>query len=95
MNQQAKKQTGPGRPVGAKTADRDVVDVEVSRCKRCGSTDRAKYSSKIEVVGNGMHDGKPYTSVTVRHTQCLNPDCGQHRVDRFYQNSFAEIPQVN
>ena len=95
MNQQAKKQTGPGRPVGAKTADRDVVDVEVSRCKRCGSTDRAPYSSKIELVGCGVHNGQPYTSVIVRHTQCQNPDCYQHRVDRFYQNSTAEIRGMN
>ena len=95
MNQQAKKQAGPGRPVGAKTADRDVVDVEVSRCKRCGCTDRAPYSSKIELVGCGVHNGQPYTSVIVRHTQCQNPDCYQHRVDRFYQNSTAEIRGMN
>ncbi len=84
MNQ-AKK---PGRPLGAKTPDRDVVDVELSRCQRCGSTDRKNYSSRIEVVGGGIHNGEPYTSVIVRHTQCANPDCGQHRVDRFYQNSM-------
>ena len=86
MNQQPKK---TGRPLGSKTPDRDIVDVQVSRCKRCGSTDRKPYTSKVELVGNGIANGQPYTSVIVRHTQCANPDCGQHRVDRFYENSHG------
>jgi len=78
----------PGRPVGAKTEERDLVDAGGSRCARCGCTDRTKYSSRIEVIGCGVNrEGLRYTSVVCRHTQCLNPDCGQHRIDRFYENS--------
>jgi len=47
-----------------------------------------QYSSRIEVIGCGVNrEGLHYTSVVCRHTQCLNPDCGQHRIDRFYENS--------
>lgn len=78
-----------GRPVGAKTADRDAVDVVETRC-RCGSTARAPYDNSRTVEGEGVApDGEPYTEVILSPTHCLA--CGQHRVDRRYRN----VPQQN
>lgn len=91
MTAQAKpKKTG--RPIGAKTADRDLVDVPPSFCSRCGSTERSVYNDVIRREGDGIIegtggplDGTPYTAVELRPTKCLNPDCGQHRYDRTWE----------
>ena len=74
-----------GRPVGAKEIDREINDVELSRCPKCGSTDRAPYSAKTVVNFDGISpSGQPYASIVLRYTQCLNENCRQHRVDRFF-----------
>lgn len=85
MTMQAKpKKTG--RPSGATTADRDLVDVPPSRCTRCGCTERATYNDMKRIPGHGTApDGRPYTAVILRPTKCLNPDCGQHRNDRTWE----------
>lgn len=73
-----------GRPKGAKTVERDVVEVPASTCKRCGSTRRAPYKSAPKSVsGSGIRNGVRYNTVTWRHTSCL--DCGQYRVDVTYE----------
>lgn len=73
-----------GRPQGAKTADRDVVDIIATRCQSCGSTERTPYHEKREIHGAGQApDGKPYSAVTLRPTRCAT--CGQHRIDREYE----------
>jgi len=76
-----------GRPSGAKNIERDLNDVEPSRCKRCGSFDREKYTHKTVVNFDGVSPaGEPYTSIVLRYTRCANPQCGQHRIDRFFMN---------
>lgn len=77
-----------GRPKGSKNHDVDQVDGELTRCARCGSTNRSKYFSKTErqIAGTDVH-GKPYTHIVWRRTRCL--DCGQHRVDVHRENRAA------
>ena len=74
----------PGRPKGSKTRDRVVVDVRVSHCPICHSTERAEYiDAPQRIDGDGISpEGRPYTAVLLRRTSCLN--CGQYRVDRSY-----------
>jgi len=83
----AKKKTAQkkkrGRPPGAKTLDRDVVDVVVSKCK-CGSTKRTPYcQSPKRLPRKRDPHGNPCNEVVLRHTKCL--DCGQARIDRSYE----------
>ena len=62
----------------------DVITVEPSRCKRCGSTRRGDYYGKTEQAFRGEHNGQPFTHIVRRRTKCL--DCGQVRIDRAYEN---------
>jgi hypothetical protein len=73
----------PGRPQGAKSAT-DVVTVEPSRCRACGSTSRTPYTNTTEHEHRGLHEGRPYTHVVWRTTSCA--DCGQSRRDRHLEN---------
>ncbi len=85
------KQRKTGRPPGTPTADRDVVDVPPSRCARCGCTERADYHEIKRITGCGNDpSGNPYTAVILRPTRCLNPKCGQHRIDRTWEYSAPE-----
>lgn len=85
MNQPKKT----GRPLGAKTADMDLVDAVATRCKVCASTARTKYTQTQIIEGDGIApDGRPYTKVTLRRTCCVN--CGQHRIDRWYECKHEE-----
>lgn len=95
MSMQSKaKQTG--RPRGAVTADRDLVNVPPSRCQRCGCTERSPYHDVRRIEGNGTApDGQPYTAVILRPTKCLNPDCGQHRNDRTWEYLADETGAAN
>lgn len=77
-----------GRPIGP-SVQRDEVTVIVSRCKRCGSTRRARYSANRQIIRNvrgGVEPGtnNPVTHLIVRPTRCL--DCGQARRDVSYLN---------
>lgn len=73
-----------GRPTGAKTVDRDLVDTVATRCRVCNSTERTDYHQVTRIEGSGQApDGKPYSAVSLRPTQCLN--CGQYRTDREYE----------
>lgn len=95
MTAQAKPQK-TGRPKGTQTADRDLVDVPASRCARCGSTDRATYNDCKRIPGQGNDpSGQPYTAVILRPTKCLNPNCGQHRVDRTWEYVANETGETN
>jgi hypothetical protein len=71
----------PGRPPGPAPV-RDVVVVQISKCKKCGSTRRSPYVKKQELPYNGKSpvDGSDCSKVVNRPTKCL--DCGQHRVDK-------------
>ena len=74
-----------GRPKGAKTVQRDVVTVEPTRCRVCGSTDRDPYRATRRLPHSGFTPaGELYTTVVWRHTKCRH--CGQARVDQTFEN---------
>lgn len=74
----------PGRPAGSKTADRDHQVVVESRCQKCGSTNREKYTGTVVLQGDGVApDQKPYSERLIAKTRCL--DCGQARVVSRYK----------
>lgn len=79
---EAKKKRG--RPAGSKNKPRDEVEVFISSCRVCGSTDRSKYTHTTTMELEGvLATGQRYNQVTWRHTSCLH--CGQSRIDRFYE----------
>ena len=63
----------PGRPKGSKTQQHPVVEIEKTKCPKCGSTDRDPYlhTTKRELCGQ---------LVIWRKCRCSN--CGQIRVDK-------------
>lgn len=78
----------PGRPVGARNKQLEHADGELTRCK-CGSTRRASYFNRqVQTLVGLDAKGRPYTHLVKRRTACL--DCGQHRVDRHYENKPAK-----
>lgn len=74
-----------GRPKGSPNREVVQADGELTRC-HCGSTQRGPYFNRRDVEVAGVHalTGRPYTSIIIRRTQCL--DCGQHRDDRHFVN---------
>lgn len=73
-----------GRPKGAKTVKKPESTGVLTRCKRCGSTDRDRYTNPRTIQQSGIGpDGKPYNQITWRNTCCKS--CGQVRVDKFYE----------
>lgn len=73
-----------GRPAGAPNIKTEV-DVEPSRCKKCGSTERTAYFGVPEVQEfDGLHEGEPYTHIVRRRCRCKR--CEQVRIDRHYEN---------
>lgn len=76
---------GPGRPPGSSTnGPTPVVDTIVSRCRKCGSTNRAPYWGKIERDCRVVRDGVEFTHLVLRSTRCT--DCGTIRRDRHFEN---------
>ena len=63
-----------GRPPGAKTI-KDIVEVEPSRCKKCGSSNRTDYQN----VYFRDFPGLEFSRIYYRSCKCL--DCGQARRD--------------
>lgn len=69
-----------GRPQGSKNLVVDEVHVVLTRCQKCGSTNRGRYVNPRVSLSAGTDDnGRPYTRIVWRRTQCL--DCGQWRDD--------------
>lgn len=81
----SKSENKKGRPAGAANRQVKQIDGELTRCT-CGSTRRAPYFNRrdLPIAGVNLVTGKPYTSIVIRRTSCL--DCGQHRDDRHYVN---------
>lgn len=74
-----------GRPAGSENRQYDYVDASVTRCRKCGSTERTRYEQTRELSQDGTTpDGLPFTHVVWRRTCCKA--CGQWRIDRFYEN---------
>lgn len=60
------------------------AEVKLSRCPKCGSTDREKYHNVRELFTNGLTaEGDRYNCVVWRRTRCAN--CCQVRVDRSFE----------
>ena len=73
-----------GRPKGRSNNDVVVAHGTLTRCPRCGSTDRTGYMRSSEQAFSGIKDGNPYTHVVRKWTKCRK--CNQHRIDRLYEN---------
>jgi uncharacterized Zn finger protein len=67
----------PGRPKGSINV-RDIVEVEASRCKKCGSSRRTKYENAVrrDYAGNGLE------FIAIIYRTCRCEDCGQARRDQ-------------
>lgn len=80
-------ETELGRPPGAENRAYDTVDKTVTRCKKCGSTDRSEYKKrhedKLNITLNSPVDGHPYNVIIYQRCKCLA--CGQWRKDRSYE----------
>jgi hypothetical protein len=77
--------TESGEPLAAAAATPPViVDVAVSRCTACGSTNRLGYHhTAITEQGGLTPDGQVYERIVRRYCRCA--DCGQTRIDRSYE----------
>jgi hypothetical protein len=74
-----------GRPKGSKTQQLPIVDVVLSQCSKCQSTERTGYSNvKTRASSGTAPDGHPYNFVSRKRTRCRN--CGQRRIDVYYEN---------
>lgn len=63
----------------------EVVDVGLSHCSKCQSTERTAYTNTTErEIGGLTSDGRPYTHILWRSTKCAT--CGQARRDRCFEN---------
>ena len=72
-----------GRPRGARTANRIVINVDLSQCPVCGSYTRTAYKNKRPVfVGRSSHNGRAYSWILQRDTTCKC--CGQARTDQSF-----------
>lgn len=80
-----------GRPKGSESREYDVAVGSPTRCRACGSTDRAPYLPNPTIVnssGISPVDGKPYDRIVIRRTKCLG--CGQHRLDKIYEQLSSQ-----
>lgn len=74
-----------GRPAGSRTKNSPEVPAELSRCPKCGSTERTAYTGKHEQTYSGLDPfNQPFTHIIRQRTACVN--CGQHRIDRTLEN---------
>lgn len=82
----AKKATRSKKPAASKAAPPPASQAapQVTRCAKCGSTERQPYRGEPRVIAQGgVHQGQSYTHVVFRNTACA--ECGQHRCDRSYE----------
>lgn len=85
MKAQTMTKVGPGRPKGSKTQNKETVQVVLSRCPHCGSTERTKYQNpRIQEYPGIDPQGRSYKRTVWRHTKCVQ--CGQARIDKAYEN---------
>ncbi len=81
-----------GRPAGSRNRRYDTVRILPSRCAKCGSTRRTRYTHTRRQPYPGLAHGEPYTHIARRRTTCA--DCGQARVDLAYENHPTDPPIV-
>lgn len=63
-----------------------VVEAEITRCPKCGSTEREKYSRVDAKPIAGVRNGVAHTHVVFKYTRCANESCRQARVDKSFEN---------
>lgn len=81
IDETATEPKGPGRPANAENREYDIVPAELTRCLKCGSTDRTPYQGSPDVL---RQPGSDVTVVTTwRRCQCRQ--CGQWRKDKYQQ----------
>lgn len=74
-----------GRPRGSRNQPANQTDGQLTRCAKCGSTEREPYQWKQEQEFAGTDGGgQPYTHIVRRRTRCAA--CGQMRIDRTFEN---------
>lgn len=74
---------GPGRPAGPSGGKIPEVVGELTRCKKCDSTERVAYYGTISRDLTGERNGKRFNRVTWKRTKCAS--CHQARTDVFYE----------
>lgn len=84
MAKKAPRKRTPGRPPGAKTADRAHVAELRAQCPACRSTRRTRYFHVTTIEHGGELDGHPYTHVEKKRATCA--DCGQALMVSVYLN---------
>lgn len=74
-----------GRPKGSLNKEQDHVQAIPTHCIKCASTEREAYNrSEVQEFSGVDPQGNPYTHIVRRWTRCSA--CGQHRIDRYYEN---------
>lgn len=67
------------------------IDVNASRCPRCGSAERTPYHRIItRPISGELPTGELYQAITWRRTNCGS--CGQARVERTYETVPVPLP---
>jgi len=75
----------------AATAKTETLEVPVSRCPMCQSTERTAYHTTRELEYTGINaNHQPYTHVVWRRTSCAS--CGQVRIDKSFENREPVTP---
>jgi hypothetical protein len=61
------------------TAAKSQKPAKGACCSKCGSTKLAPFFNErvLDVAGKDAVTGQHYTSIIVRRTRCLEPDCNQ------------------
>lgn len=81
--QEAGLDLGTRAGLAAASGDPSIVTVEPSRCRACGSIERSDYHHTTVQDYAGVRDGRPFTRIVRRYTECLA--CGQARVDKTFE----------
>jgi hypothetical protein len=69
-----------GRSKGSRNGT-PTVNVELSRCQTCGSTERSDFYAKtVQPYAGETADGTKYNVIVRRRCNCLK--CGQQRIER-------------
>jgi hypothetical protein len=73
---------GPGRPPGQPNHEYDLADHEAPRCRKCAGTHLRVLKRLPDRSHCGTIDGRPYTRIEFRRTQCT--DCRSVQILRTY-----------
>jgi nitrate reductase cytochrome c-type subunit len=73
------------KPDALTPSPRQEVEAEASRCLKCGSTERERYTAtRVQPFAGVDPAGRPYTHIVRRWTRCAA--CKQARIDRTFEN---------